>query len=207
MKETFISTSGKRLQYLHFNSDSNTKLPIIIYIHGAGSRGNDADGLMKNPALCKIIEHASKDAIIVAPQCHCDTWFELYESLLEFIECMINKSNVDKSRVYITGTSMGAYTTWQLCMSRPDWFSAAVPVCGGGMYWNAGMLKNISIWAFHGALDDCVYSEESLKMVKAVNQKGGNAKITIFPHDEHDSWTNAYSTEEMWIWLFEQKRS
>ena len=47
------------------------------------------------------------------------------------------------------------------------------------MYWNAGTLANIPVWAFHGKLDTCVYPEESEKMVKAVNANGGSARLTI----------------------------
>lgn len=101
---------------------------------------------------------------------------------------------------------MGAYATWQMCISHPDWFAAAVPVCGGGMYWNAARFKDLPIWAFHGALDDVVFPEESIKMVSAINNSGGNAKLTIFPLDDHNSWDNAFSNDELWQWLFEQKR-
>lgn len=94
---------------------------------------------------------------------------------------------MDQSRVYIIGVSMGAYATWQMCMSHPDWFSAAVPICGGGMYWDAQRLRNLPVWAFHGALDTVVLPSESKKMVDAVNQKGGNAKLTIFEKDGHNS--------------------
>lgn len=101
---------------------------------------------------------------------------------------------------------MGAYAAWQVAMSKPNWFAALVPVSGGGMYWNAARLKDLPVWAFHGALDTTVLPEESIHMVKAINNFGGNAKITIFPKDSHDSWTSAYSNDEMWQWLFKQKR-
>ncbi len=203
----FVSGSGKVLHYLQYTPEKEGQLPLIFYIHGAGSRGDNLEVLKGNPALGRILEHVGQDAVIVAPQCYANTWFELYESLLEFIEFHIHQPNIDTTRVYITGASMGGYTTWQLCMSRPAWFAAAVPICGGGMYWNAAQLKDMPIWAFHGVQDAVVYAEESIKMVKAVNQCGGNAKLTIFPQDSHDSWTRAYSTDELWTWLFKQKRS
>ena len=207
MEQKFVSASGKTLQYLRFVPEKEGKLPLVLYIHGAGSRGEDLAVLRDNPALGGILAHGGKDAIVTAPQCHADTWIELYETLLEFIDFQIRQPNVDDARVYITGASMGGYTTWQLCMSRPHWFAAAVPICGGGMYWNAARLKDLPIWAFHGALDTTVYAEESIKMVRAVNQNGGSAKLTVFPQDSHDSWTSAYGAEELWTWLFQQKRS
>ena len=76
---------------------------------------------------------------------------------------------------------MGAYAAWQLAMTKPDMFAALVPVCGGGMYWNAARLKNIPIRAFHGALDTTVLPEESVHMVAAVNNSGGKAELTVYP--------------------------
>ena len=196
------------LNFLEYNPfDDKHKKPLLIYIHGAGSRG-DALSKMANVGPIKELNNGRDiDAIIIAPQCHRDTWFDLFSVLVEFIEDYKSRENVDESRVYIAGVSMGAYATWQMCISHPDWFAAAVPVCGGGMYWNAARLKYLPIWAFHGALDNVVYAEESIKMVSAINGKGVNAKLTIFSHDNHNSWDNAFSSDELWKWLFEQKRS
>ena len=96
---------------------------------------------------------------------------------------------------------MGGYGTWQLAMSLPELFAAIVPVCGGGMYWNASRLVNIPIWAFHGAKDTTVFKEESIKMVDAVNKCGGKAKLTIYPENGHDAWSDTYKNPEVFDWL------
>ena len=101
----------------------------------------------------------------------------------------------------MTGGSMGGYATWQLAMSMPEYFAAIAPVCGGGMYWNARRIVNIPIWAFHGGKDPTVFPEESKKMVDAVNKRGGNAKLTIYPENGHDAWTDTYSNPELYRWL------
>lgn len=75
---------------------------------------------------------------------------------------------------------MGGYTAWMTAMTKPEVFAALIPVCGG-MCWDAGKLKSIPIWAFHGALDTTVFVTESINMVNAVNNSGGNAKLTIYP--------------------------
>lgn len=201
--------NGEFLKYLCFSPENyNEKLPLIISIHGAGGRGNDLslfnlnDG---NDLTAQIKKGLDLDAFLVMPQCHCDTWFELYDVLLEFIDTMRHNESVDIDRVYLTGASMGGYTVWQLAMTDPDWFAAVIPVCGGGMYWNAERLKNVPIWAFHGALDKVVLPEESIKMVSSVNSKGGNANITIFPNVAHNAWDYAY-TDDVLKWMFNQKR-
>ena len=209
-KEKYVSNNliGEYLDYLEYAPASeNEKLPLIIYIHGAGSRGTDLSQMADVGPIKELKNGRDINAVIVAPQCHRETWFDLFETLAEFINQYRRKDNIDSNRVYIMGVSMGAYAVWQLCISHPEWFAAAVPICGGGMYWNAARLKGLPIWAFHGALDNVVYPEESLKMVSAINKNGGNAKLTVFPHEDHNSWDRAFSLDEMWEWLFEQKRT
>ncbi len=208
-RNKFISEKhvGEYLDYLEYVPEkTDGKIPLLLYIHGAGSRGNNLSQ-MQVVGPVKEIENGRKiNAVILVPQCHAETWFDLFEVLSEFIETVIKRQDADKDRVYITGSSMGAYTTWQMCISHPDWFAAAVPVCGGGMYWNAARLKDLPVWAFHGALDKTVLPEESMKMVDYINKNGGNAKLTIFPKDTHNSWDSAFSSDELWEWLFKQKR-
>lgn len=197
------------LKYLCFSpKNTNKKVPLIISVHGAGWRGNDLsvmDLSSGNDLLVQLKNGLELDAFVVAPQCHCDTWFELYDVLLEFIGAMRHNENIDTNRIYLTGSSMGGYTVWQLAMTKPEWFAAALPLCGGGMYWNANRLKNVPVWAFHGALDKTVLPEESVKMVSAINAKGGNAKITIFPDVAHNAWDYAY-TDEVLKWMFTQRK-
>ncbi len=190
------------IDYIEYCAESDGKLPLLIYIHGAGSRGNSLS-LLQNVGPKYELENGRKlNCLFVMPQCNKDTWFELYETLLDFIDALRNDGRVDKSRVYICGSSMGGYTVWQLIMSRPEWFAAAVPVCGGGMYWNAATLKNLPVWAFHGKDDAVVLPEESRKMVDAVNKHGGNAKLTVYDGVGHNSWEKAFGSDDMWDWLF-----
>ena len=101
------------------------------------------------------------------------------------------------------GASMGGYAVWQLAMSMPEHFAAIVPICGGGMYWNAGRLANLPIWAFHGGKDKYVLPEESQKMVDAVNENGGRAKLTVYPENAHDAWSDTYKNKQVFLWLLE----
>lgn len=180
------------------------KYPVVIYIHGAGSRGSDID-LLKNHTFFKETEERLKDVVAVAPQCYENSWFTIFEQLLQFIKHIIKKKYVDKKKVYLVGASMGAYTTWQLAMSRPELFAAIIPICGGGMYWNASRLIDMDIWAFHGDQDPTVFCEESKKMVDAINNKGGHAKLTIYNGCEHDSWTRTFQNNSVWDWLLSKK--
>ena len=174
--------------------------PTLLFLHGAGSRGTELSVLTEK-TISRYYLANKPGFVLIEPLCSADTWFDIFEQLLDFTAYIRNLTFVDEKRLSVTGNSMGGYACWQLAMSRPDWFCAAAPVCGGGMYWNADRLRNMPVWAFHGALDDVVLPEESQKMVNAVNAAGGNARLTIYPDCAHDSWEPAYSDAALYRFL------
>lgn len=186
--------------------DFRKKYPLLIHLHGAGGRGTDIN-LLKTAGPVKEIQNGRElPCIVVAPQCYADTWFEIFEQLLDFVDFIAKGDDVDNARIYLSGVSMGAYAAWQLAMTKNETFAALVPVCGGGMYWNAAKLKHIPIWAFHGAKDKTVFSAESISMVNKINEIGGNAKLTIYPETEHNCWDETFSSNELYNWIFNQRK-
>jgi predicted peptidase len=201
------------------------KYPVILYLHGAGERGDDNDAqLMYFPEqMAKPEWRAKYPCFLIAPQCRKSKWWanpfkpkdsdaapaiseqmEVAEGILAEVE---KNYPVDLKRIYLTGLSMGGFGSWQLAMRRPDHFAALVPICGGGDETKAAALAKLPIWAFHGAKDPVVKPELSRKMIDAVKQAGGDPKYTEFPDAGHDSWTPAYSDEKGVVpWMFEQVR-
>ena len=189
------------------NEIEGKKYPLVIYVHGAGGRGRDIS-LIENHCFFALSAPFLRDAISVAPQCYANSWFDIFEQLQSFIEFAISDQSVDPTRVYVLGASMGGYTTWQLGMARPELFAALVPICGGGMYWNAGRLLNTAIWAFHGDSDPTVFPEESKKFINNIEAWGGKkARLTILENTGHNAWEPALTNPEMWNWLLEQSNS
>lgn len=138
---------------------------------------------------------------MVAPLCSENTWFDLWGELKALVKRTVSFPFVDEKRLYMMGASMGGYATWQLAMSMPEYFAAIAPVCGGGMYWNAARLVNVPVWAFHGGKDPTVFPEESEKMVNAVNAAGGKARLTVYPENEHNAWTDTYRNPDLFAWF------
>lgn len=184
--------------------EAGKKYPVIIFLHGAGTREIETEALKESGYLKFSGQYAQEPFIAVVPHCQGvdNTWFDMLETVKKFVRMLIEEEYTDKKRIYLTGNSMGGYGTWQLAMSMPEVFAAIVPVCGGGMYWNAGRLVNVPVWAFHGGKDPIVFPEESKKMVDGVNKAGGNAKLTIYPENFHDSWTDTYSNPKVYEWMF-----
>ena len=205
----YESKSFGYLNYLiRYPADYREKetYPAILFLHGAGGRGSDLEHLKTNPYFQITDNYLDFPFITFAPQCHMDTWFDLFETLIRLAESIASRPDVDKSRVYVMGASMGGFATWQIAMSRPDLFAAIIPICGGGMYWNAGRLKDMPVWAFHGKLDDTVFVEESEKMVAWMRRYGGNPKLTIYPENGHNAWSDTYGNKEVFRWLLAHKR-
>lgn len=188
------------------NFNKITKYPTVIFMHGAGTRGNDLEKLSKNPFFGEQ-NILLKEAVVYAPLCNSDSWFDIFESVRRFARFVYEQEYTDKTKLYLVGASMGAYAVWQMLRSDPELYAAAIPICGGGMYWNAERIKSIPVWAFHGKLDDVVICEESRKMTDAINRAGGNAKLTVLDEYGHSSWTYVYKTPEVFEWLLSCKKS
>lgn len=187
------------------NFDKNIKYPAVLYLHGAGTIGNNIEKLVDS-VFWKHFERVEHPCVVFAPQCdEGKVWFDLFEKLEDFARAVLDFDFVDKERYYVTGGSMGGYATWQLAMSLNDVFAAAIPVCGGGMYWNSGKLKNMPVWAFHGENDPTVFCSESINMVEGINKRGGNAMLTVYPDTGHNAWDPTYGDPKVWDWLFSQR--
>lgn len=186
--------------------EKGKKYPVILFLHGAGTRGDDPQVLANNPYFKITAEYDNFPFISIAPQTPANTtWFDFIPTLKRLVASIHKRDDVDTERVYAMGASMGGYATWQIAMSIPEAFAAIVPICGGGMYWNAGRLKNVPAWAFHGGKDSVVLCTESEKMVNKVNGCGGSAKLTIYPENAHDAWTDTYKNPEVFEWLLTNK--
>ncbi|MBQ3505658.1 MAG: prolyl oligopeptidase family serine peptidase [Clostridia bacterium] len=176
--------------------------PVIFHTHGAGSRGTDLSLLNINVPICN--NPSADNFIIVAPQCYADTWFEIFEQLIEFCEYIHEQPFTDKTKFYSSGISMGGYTAYQLMMSRPHLFTAGIVCCGGGMYWNASRLKDIPLRIFHGKQDKTVLPCESKNMAEYINSNGGCATLTLYPECAHNCWDKVYTNKENFDWLLSQ---
>jgi predicted peptidase len=189
---------------------SSAPVPLLLFLHGAGERGNDVTAVAQHgpPALIAKGEW-NQPFIVVSPQCPADAWWtdslqtDTLEALLDDLE---KKYRIDQDRVYVTGLSMGGFGTWRLAAENPERFAAIAPVCGGGDPFHARRLKHLPIWVFHGAKDDVVPILASEVMVDALKKAGNEIKFTVYPETGHDSWVDAYNTAELYQWLLQQKR-
>ncbi|MEH2326709.1 MAG: prolyl oligopeptidase family serine peptidase [Nostoc sp.] len=187
------------------NEIQHLLLPTILFLHGAGQRGSNLDDVKKY-GVAKIVEQqADFPFIVISPQCPRGEYWNI-ERLSALLDRVIASYPVDPERVYLTGLSMGGYGTWHLAAAQPERFAAIAPICGGGNPKAARNLKNLPVWAFHGAKDNVVPLSESEIMVSALKARNGNVKFTVYPEANHDSWTQTYNNPELYKWFLQHRR-
>lgn len=193
----------KYLLYLPAEYEQQESSPLLLFLHGAGERGDDLEQVKRHGPPALIETGKEFPFIVISPQCPAGKWWEPVElaCLLDEIE---EKYKVDKRRIYVTGLSMGGFGTWSLAAHQPDRFAAIVPICGGGETFTTRPYSHVPVWVFHGDEDSIVPLSRSEGMVEAMKAAGGAVKFTIYPGVGHDSWSETYRNEELYTWLLEQ---
>jgi predicted peptidase len=204
------------------------KLPLVLFLHGAGERGTDNEAQLKNGAaelLGTDEKQAAFRCVYVLPQCPLGArWVEVdwaaqthafleepsrpLRLVLQLLADMVRWPSVDPARVYVVGLSMGGFGVFDLLSRCPDGFAAGVSVCGGADEAQAPHIAHIPVWLFHGADDLVVSVERSRRMFRALQTRAAPAvsasRYTEYPHQGHDVWTAAFSNPVLLPWLFAQ---
>lgn len=178
------------------------KHPLVILLHGAGSREETTASLRSHGCLKNLLARQDERGyVLLAPLCKRGTWNEWMTLLVRLVEKYRDASYIDETRVHLTGYSMGGYGTWTLASLYPNWFASAMPICGGGAAAFAMNLVDLPIRTFHGLCDTIVDPIESLQMAKAVNLQGGHAELILLPEQGHACFYTVYSDEKNYDWL------
>jgi predicted peptidase len=206
LARTAIS-EGKNYGYRVFvpkNRDPNTKVPVMLYLHGSGARGDDnfeqIDGLRWaiEPFKDRV------DFLIVLPQCRENTYWgasDMAKSAIAALDGAVAEFNGDPERLYLAGFSLGGYGAWHIAAANPGKFAALVAVAGGVVgerpieqrdrevmlpellrmldspepYESvAAAIGQTPVWTFHGSADDSVPVEFTRKTVRALKENGNN---------------------------------
>ena len=207
------------------NYDPRKKYPLILFLHGAGERGNENKTPLKNfiALLAQPRNRAKYPCFAVVPQCPADKmWVKIpwvskahrmpkrpsepLRQALALLAALQKEFSLDEKRFYVAGLSMGGYGTWDALSRRPKLFAAAIPICGGADEHQARRIAGIPVWVFHGAKDGAVPPQRSRNIVAALRKARGRPKFTEYPGVGHDSWVNAAAEPELLPWLFGQAR-
>lgn len=203
--------------------------PVVLYLHGAGERGDDFRHLRYGLAKALWDDPARLPAIVVMPQAPIDErWIGApADAALTALDEAVAEFHGDPGRVALTGLSLGGYGVWHLALLAPGRFAALAPVCGGVVpagaatsvrrsplteaaddphAFVADRLARLPVWLFHGAKDTTVLPSESRTMAALLRERGGNVRYTEYPDVGHGAWTPAYADPELHVWLVAHRR-
>ena len=202
--------------------DPSAEYPLVLFLHGFEGLGKDnkkqISGMDFAGTHVWVMPHnqAAHPCFVLAPQCPVGgLWANPLtrkpsrhlRRTVALIEELTRQLPVDQDRIYVTGQSLGGYGTWAAISFFPEFFAAAVPVCGGGKTARARFLVSTPVWAFHGSLDPIIWPRESRRMISALRRAGGSPRYTEFRFAGHKVWTAAYAHPELVPWLFSQMRA
>lgn len=199
------TSSYNYLLFLPERYETQDKWSAILFLHGSGERGSNLEDVTRHGVPRIVEEQPDFPFMVVSPQCpQGQYWSVPHLSIL--LDEVLNSYHVNPNRVYLTGISMGGYGTWRWAAAQPYRFAAIAPICGGGNPTEACNLKDIPVWAFHGARDFIVPISASQEMVEALKACGGNVKFTVYPEADHDSWTQTYNNPVLFDWFKQHQR-
>ena len=232
---TFINEKSDTLLYRMLSplqNDEEKKYPLVLFLHGAGERGNDNIKQLTHGASLFLNELNRKQlpAYVVFPQCpENDYWasvkidrsslplnlsFDYSKPITQSLSLVIDlvnqlkeDKNIDEQRIYVVGLSMGGMGTFELIHQQPDLFAAAVPICGGGddtMF--SKKAARTPMWVFHGTEDNVISVQHSRIMVKRIGKFNKGLRYTEYPEVKHNSWDRAFAEPDLLPWLFSHKK-
>src|SRR3954454_16331086 len=140
--------------------------PVVVFLHGAGGSGA---GAVEDPNLGPPI--ADRGYALLAPTGQSrpgrDGFYWSLGSrppvrdeaafLAAMLEDAVPRFHLDRSRVFVTGFSMGAGLVWQLACHDPETYAAYGPIAGG--FWRnkpTGCAGPVKLLLTHGWRDDAV---------------------------------------------------
>lgn len=193
-----------------YEADEEKTWPLLFFLHGYGDRGDNLLLLPKASPFMMIREKGPLPFIIVAPllsTSHQDYSAFPDNYMNEALDEILADYRVDRKRIYLTGLSMGGEATYRFAINQPDTFAAIAPLCA---YLSSSLsvesIKDLPVWAIHGADDTVVPLSQGRRPVEALQEAGGDVRFTVLEGHDHDVWTDTYSDPAFYDWLLQHQR-
>jgi len=137
-----------------------------------------------------------------------DPWLSAdLQNTLDLLSSTLRDFSIDTTRLYLTGTSMGGFGTFNVLSKRPGVFAAAYGVCGGGATTTAAQMAQTPLWIFHGSADPVVPVQYSRDIYYAIQQAGGaQVRYTEYPGVGHNAWDYTPREKTLQRWFLAQRK-
>lgn len=195
------------LIYLPKDYDASKKYPMVVLLHGGGGNYYNDSGTTEDDAFMKKCEE--KDVILVCPngrhklpKINALYQNEGMEDVLQVMEDVEGYYSVDKSRVYLTGLSMGGFGTWYIGSQHPELFAAIAPLSS---YLSDAVitenLVDLPVFAIHGDLDTTCPIEAARSMVQTLKDMGGDATFLELKGYGHTIQLKVFEEMDLLDWF------
>lgn len=200
-----INNYYKMNYILYLPKEIKTDLPVLLFLHGIGERGDKVSNIEKY-ALPKYTNKFDIPYIVIAPQCSNNNFWDYHlRDVEKILEEVYNEYKYNKNRVCILGSSMGAFGAWNYIMSRPNLFKGIVSVSGGIMLpikETLLPLKDKNILIYHGICDDVIdVNESTIAFNKLKNIEAQNIELKLIENDNHFLSSHAFKDKYLYDWL------
>lgn len=177
--------------------------PVVIFLHGASLRGTDLNQVRRYGTIDAIERGRKIDAYVIAPQVPKGWWKP--EKIINILEWVKKHHNVDETRVYVLGMSLGGFGSIDLAAQYPDKIAAAMAFCGGGNQKSYKGLTKVPLWIIHGTADKDVEIKYSDAVVKGMKKFKDGTKRLHYDRIEgmdHSSLARMFYMKKTYDWLF-----
>lgn len=219
--------------YLPPDHSEDKTWPIIMFLQGQD--GISSDPATCRDAGPVVVRKSNlnlvNEFIIINPHMtigpiHEREWSQYSNTLLQILEDVSKNYSGDSSRYYLTGLSLGATGTWAISKKHPGVFAAIVPISGRiNCNANCDKVARTPMWIIHNQQDRAVsstysstavqYLEENLSVKFTRLHSVGSTKNDALAGDhlfalpqstDHDAWTKAYNSVQLYQWLLSKKK-
>ncbi len=178
LKEEFIfgegpEEDGYSIDYRYYSpvkKNDKTKYPLVVWLHGLSDGSKDGVQVNKSEIAYWASEEfqsrfkGTKGAFVMAARSREElghTWTnDMVEPLRAAIDDFIkeNKANIDVTRIYIGGYSMGGKMTLKMAIAYPEMFAAIFPICPAWSPSEEALthIADMPVWLVSSKLDPLV---------------------------------------------------
>lgn len=178
------------------------RVPVIIFLHGASLCGSNMQKVRRYGLLHAIEKGRYYPAMVIAPQNPGGAWSPAkIARILDWVE---RNHDVDTTRVYVIGMSLGGYGTLDFAGTYPDRVAAAMALCGGSTLRDFSGLGRIPLWILHGTADRAVPVSQSKNVVKAIKDSGNDRLLRYdwLQGSSHGDLARILYLKQTYDWLF-----
>ena len=178
------------------------RVPVINFLHGASLCGRNLQRVRRYGLLDAIEAGRYYPCMVVAPQNPGGPWApEKIARVLDWVEA---RHDIDTTRVYVIGMSLGGYGTLDFAGTYPDRVAAAMALCGGSTLKDFDGLGRIPLWILHGTADRAVPISQSKAVVKAIKDSGNDHLLRYdwLRGADHGDLARILYLKQTYDWLF-----